>query len=96
VTSFTDKEETASMIMMTMMFPMMFLGGVFFPIEQMPGFMQTISQALPLTYATSAMRKVMVLGAGFGDITTEVLFMTVFGLAFLLISVPMFKRGMNK
>ncbi|MCK5310380.1 MAG: ABC transporter permease [Thermoplasmata archaeon] len=96
VTSFTDKEETASMIMMTMMFPMMFLGGVFFPIEQMPGFMQTISSVLPLTYATSAMRKVMILGAGMGDITTEILFMVIFGLVFLLISVPMFKRAMNK
>lgn len=96
VTSFTDKEETAAMIMMTLMFPMMFMGGVFFPIEQMPGFMQTIAHALPLTYATSAMRKVMILGAGLGDITTEILFMVVFGLVFLLISVPMFKKAMNK
>jgi ABC-2 type transport system permease protein len=79
ITSFTDKEETASMMMMTIMFPMMFLGGVFFPIEQMPGFMQTISQFLPLTYATSALRKVIA-----------------FGLVFLAIAVPMFKRAMNR
>jgi ABC-2 type transport system permease protein len=96
ITSFTDKEETASMMMMTIMFPMMFLGGVFFPIEQMPGFMQTISQFLPLTYATSALRKVMILGAGPESIMTEVAFMLAFGLIFLAIAVPMFKRAMNR
>ena len=66
ITSFTDKEETATMVMMTLMFPMMFLSGVFFPIQQMPWFMQDIAQVLPLTYATTALRKVMVLGAGVG------------------------------
>ncbi len=96
ITSFADKEETATMVMMTFMFPMMFMGGVFFPIEQMPDFMQTLAHALPLTYATSAMRKVMILGAGLGDITTEITFMVVFGLVFLFISVPMFKRAMNR
>jgi ABC-2 type transport system permease protein len=96
ITSFTDKEETASMMMMTIMFPMMFLGGVFFPIEQMPGFMQTISQFLPLTYATSALRKVMILGAGPESIMTEITFMIAFGLVFLAIAVPMFKRAMNR
>lgn len=96
ITSFSDKEETASMMMMTLMFPMMFLGGVFFPIEQMPGFMQTISQFLPLTYATSALRKVMILGAGIDSIMTEIMFMLAFGLIFLAVAVPMFKRAMNR
>jgi ABC-2 type transport system permease protein len=96
ITSFTDKEETAMMVMMTLMFPMMFMSGVFFPIEQMPGIMQAIAQALPLTYATTALRKVMVLGAGLGDITGEILFMVVFGIVFLMIAVPMFKRAMYK
>ena len=59
------------MIMTTVMFPMMFLSGIFFPIKMMPGFMQTISSFLPLTYASDAMRKVMVLGADVTQITTD-------------------------
>ena len=43
ITSFTKDQETAQMLMMTLMFPMMFLSGVFFPIQQMPWYMQTIS-----------------------------------------------------
>ncbi|MBU0623705.1 MAG: ABC transporter permease [Candidatus Thermoplasmatota archaeon] len=96
ITSFADKEETATMVMMTLMFPMMFLSGVFFPIQQMPSFMQTLASFLPLTYAASAMRKVMVLGAGISAITPEVIILAVFGIVLLTIAVPMFKRAMNK
>ena len=48
ITSFAKDQETAQMMMMTLMFPMMFLSGVFFPIQQMPWYMQDISKVLPL------------------------------------------------
>jgi len=96
ITSFSDKEETATMIMMTLMFPMMFMSGVFFPIQQMPWFMQDIANFLPLTYATNAMRKVMVLGADVTAIMPEILILTVFGIVLLSVAVPMFKRAMNR
>lgn len=96
ITSFTDKEETATMVMMSLMFPMMFLSGVFFPIQQMPPIMQTIAYAMPLTYATTAMRKVMVLGAGFGAVWLEVAVLFGFGLVLLAVAVPMFKRAMTR
>jgi ABC-2 type transport system permease protein len=96
ITSFADKEETATMVMMTLMFPMMFLSGVFFPIQQMPSYMQTLANFLPLTYAASAMRKVMVLGAGVSAITPEVVILGVFGIVLLTVAVPMFKRAMSR
>jgi ABC-2 type transport system permease protein len=96
ITSLADKEETATMVMMTLMFPMMFLSGVMFPIQQMPPFMQTLASFLPLTYAATAMRKVMVLGAGVSAITPEVLILAVFGIVLLTVAVPMFKRAMNR
>jgi ABC-2 type transport system permease protein len=96
ITSFTENEETASMLMMTFMFPMMFLSGVFFPIQQMPWFMQKIAYVLPLTYATTALRKVIILGAGISAISTEILVMVGFGVVLLAVAVPMFKRAMSK
>jgi lipooligosaccharide transport system permease protein len=36
--------------------PTMFLSGVFFPREQLPGFMQAIAQWLPLTAAVELIR----------------------------------------
>ena len=96
ITSFTENEETAGMVMMTLMFPMMFMSGVFFPVNQMPGFMQTVAHALPLTYASQAMRKVMLLGAGVPAITTEIIILVVFGVVMLAIAVPLFKRAMTR
>ncbi len=96
ITSFSDKEETATMVMMTLMFPMMFLSGVFFPIQQMPWFMQDIAQVLPLTYATTALRKVMVLGAGVDAVFTEIVVLLGFGVVLLAIAVPMFRKAMTR
>jgi ABC-2 type transport system permease protein len=96
ITSFTKDQETAQMLMMTLMFPMMFLSGVFFPIQQMPGFMQVISKALPLTYAADALRKVMVLGAGISQISTELIVLIVFGVVMIAIALPVFRRMMTR
>ncbi len=96
LTSFAKDQETAMMVMMTLMFPMMFLSGVFFPVQQMPWYMQDISKMLPLTYAADALRKVMVLGAGIPQITTELAILIAFGIVMIGIAVPVFKRAMTR
>ncbi len=96
ITSFTKDQETAQMLMMTLMFPMMFLSGVFFPIQQMPWYMQDISKLLPLTYASDALRKVMVLGAGISQISTELIILIAFGIVMIAIALPVFRRMMTR
>ncbi len=96
ITSFTKDQETAQMLMMTLMFPMMFLSGVFFPIQQMPWFMQDIAKFLPLTYASDALRKVMVLGAGVPQISNELIILITFGIVMIAIALPVFKRMMTR
>ncbi len=96
ITSFAKDQETATMMMMTIMFPMMFLSGVFFPIQQMPWYMQDISRLIPLSYATTALRKVLVLGAGIPTIWTEIVVLAAFGIVFTSIAIPLFKRNMTR
>jgi len=96
ITSFTKDQETAQMLMMTLMFPMMFLSGVFFPIQTMPWYMQDIAKFMPLTYAADAMRKVMVLGAGVSAISTEIIILIAFGAIMTAIAVPVFRRMMTR
>ena len=96
ITSFTKDQETAQMLMMTLMFPMMFLSGVFFPIQQMPWYMQDISKVLPLTYASDALRKVMVLGASIPQISTDLIVLIVFGIVMIAIALPVFRRMMTR
>jgi ABC-2 type transport system permease protein len=96
ITSFTKDQETAQMLMMTLMFPMMFLSGVYFPIQQMPWYMQDVAKFLPLTYASDALRKVMVLGAGIPQITSELVLLIVFGVVMIAIALPVFRRMMTR
>jgi ABC-2 type transport system permease protein len=96
LTSFAKDQETAVMMMTTIMFPMMFLSGVFFPVEQMPWFMQGISRFLPLTYVADALRKVMVLGADIPAISFELSILIVFGIVMTAVALPLFKRAMTR
>ncbi len=96
ITSFTKDQETAQMLMMTLMFPMMFLSGVFFPIQQMPWYMQSISKVLPLTYASDALRKVMVLGASVPQISAELIILVAFGVVMIAIALPVFRKMMTR
>jgi len=95
LTSVAKDQQTAQMMMMTLMLPMMFLSGVMFPIQQMPWYMQDISKFLPLTYAAETLRKVMVLGAGIPDIYTDLIILIVFGVVMITIAVPLFRRMMT-
>ena len=96
LTSLAKDQETAQMMMMTLMFPMMFLSGVMFPLQQMPWYMQDIAKFLPLTYAADAMRKVMVLGAPISAISTDLIVLIIFGAVMIGIAVPLFRRMMTR
>jgi ABC-2 type transport system permease protein len=66
--SFTRTEEAANGVTQVVQFPMMFLSGVFFPIEAMPSFLQSIARLIPLTYLADALRQVMVGGTAFAPL----------------------------
>ena len=44
-------------------FPMMFLGGVFVPVDSLPTVLQVIARALPLTYSVEALRAALMGGS---------------------------------
>jgi len=92
ISAVSSDQETAMTIMMTVMFPMMFLSGAFFPVQQMPMVLQWISKVIPLTYSVEALRKCIVLGTGLSGMTTEVWVMLAFGAVFLAIAIPVFSR----
>ncbi len=54
-------------------FPMMFLGGTFFAVENMPGWLQIIANVLPLTYFSDALREIMTKGTGLAGLWTDFL-----------------------
>lgn len=62
LTCFTKTEESSNMAVGVIMFPMMFLGGTFFPLEQMPSYLRGIAEVMPLTWMNNALRDSMIYG----------------------------------
>lgn len=54
-------------------FPMLFLGGVFFPISNMPEVIQPVVKALPIAHLTSSLRETMNIGTSILQLGTETL-----------------------
>ncbi len=57
--SFARTNESAQGLIQMVQFPMMFMSGIFFPVEFMPGFLRPIMSAIPLTYLGDALRHFM-------------------------------------
>jgi ABC-2 type transport system permease protein len=60
LTRFVKEAQSAAAAANAISFPMMFLSGSFFPIELMPGFLQTLARILPLYYVNEGLRASMV------------------------------------
>ncbi|MBE0616344.1 MAG: ABC transporter permease [Proteobacteria bacterium] len=60
LTRFVKEAQSAAAAANAISFPMMFLSGSFFPIELMPGFLQTFARTLPLYYVNEGLRASMI------------------------------------
>jgi ABC-2 type transport system permease protein len=85
------QEDYVQMVMPFTM-PMMFISGVFYPLETMPWIFQKIAYIAPLTYANDAMRGVMLKGATIGDIWIDVAVLLGFTFLFFAMGVTRFNR----
>ena len=86
VTVAVKEAGAASAVGNMITFPMMFLSGSFFPVEQMPDFLKSVALILPLYYVNEGLREAML----FNDIAASLphaLVIFVFALIMFLIGV---------
>ena len=61
--SFARSQQGFQLFMQMLVFPMVFLAGVFFPVDSVPLWMEVLSKANPVTYGVDAIRQIF-LGSG--------------------------------
>lgn len=84
-------EELASGLINLVTLPMILLSGVFFSLEGAPEIVNTISQALPLTYFVDGARSIMLEGAGVAELAPNFLILGGFTVVFLVVASLLFR-----
>ena len=70
------------------------IGGCWWPLFVTPGWMQTLAKLTPHGWANTGFNKLMLFGAGFGDVALEMVALAVFGLAFVVVALWRFRLSM--
>jgi len=85
----SDNEETVSVVGNLILFPMMLLSGVFFPLSFAPSYLQVISKFLPLTYFINALNSTLIYG-NYYTIYIQLLLLAVSSFIVFLIAARVF------
>ena len=91
ISGFSKTVDSVPVIANLVVFPMMFLGGTFFAIENMPGWLQLIAKFLPLTFFSTSLREIMTKGSGLEKIWPDILGMVVWGVILITLSTITFR-----
>ena len=80
---------------MVLLMPVVMLSGMLFPVESMPRILQWISAVVPPRYYIQAMRKLMIMGVGIGEVALEVVVLAVMTVLFLTIALKKFNTRLE-
>ncbi|MCR5472496.1 MAG: ABC transporter permease [Prevotella sp.] len=75
---------------MVLLMPVVMLSGMMFPVESMPTVLQWIAAVVPPRYYIEAMRKLMIMGVGIGEVLKEVTVLALMTIVFLSIALKKF------
>jgi ABC-2 type transport system permease protein len=76
--------------------PLMFASSAYFPIAQMPSWLQAIANVNPISYTIDAVRRLMVFSDGFGPLPLDFAYVGLFAIVVTAICVILSWRYLNK
>jgi ABC-2 type transport system permease protein len=72
------------------------LGGVYYPLDVLPAWLQAISKLLPITYGINAMRLALLNGASWAELQTDLLVLAGFCVVVFPISLMTFRFAVER
>jgi ABC-2 type transport system permease protein len=91
IASFAKTVDAANAIGNVIGMPMMFLGGVFFSVDNAPSWIQPLVKVMPLKYLADALRSVMVNGGSLASVQSNLLILLAVTVVLFAVSVRFFK-----
>ena len=80
---------------MVLLMPVVMLSGMMFPVESMPTVLQWIAAVVPPRYYIDAMRKLMIMGVGVGEVMKETAVLAGFTTFFLILALARFNQRLE-
>ena len=96
ITLRTTRMETPQAIFNLVTLPLMFASSAYFPIDNMPNWLQVIANANPISYTIDAVRRLMIFGDGYGRLPLDFAFVGIFAIVVTGICVMLSWRFLNK
>jgi ABC-2 type transport system permease protein len=91
----TDIPATSMMLSSLVKFPLVFISGVFIPVEQLPQWGTVIASISPLTYFTDMVRQLF-LNKGFYPLALDFLAVIAFAIAFTIAAIKLHEKTLTK
>jgi ABC-2 type transport system permease protein len=91
ISGIAPNTEAAASYANLVTFPMLFLSGIFFSMENAPEWLRPITRVLPLSYLVNALREPMTFGNGLSAIGTDLLALALTFVIALAIAVRFFR-----
>ena len=92
ISNIADSQLVALLLSaMVLLMPIVMLSGMLFPVESMPEILQYVAAVIPPRYYIEAMRKLMIMGVGIGEVLREVAILTGMTLFLLTVALAKFK-----
>jgi len=91
----TNLPATVNMIASVVKFPVVFISGIFIPLDELPAWGQAIAYISPLTYFTDIARN-CIQGQGHLPMVIDLLALLAFTVLFLLVAVKLHRKTMPK
>jgi ABC-2 type transport system permease protein len=95
ISSVASTQQEAMLLTFLTLFPSIFLGGFFFPIEAMPGWLQALTYVVPLRYMLAVIRGIVLKGVGLAILYQEVIALLIFGVAIVLLAATRFSKRLD-
>lgn len=73
----------------------LFFGGVYYPVTVIPSWLRNIADATPLAYGLRALRRVLLLGDGLGDVGNDLAILAAMGVVTLVIGAAAFSIALS-
>ncbi len=92
ISTVVSTQQQAQFITFFVLVAFFFLGGIFTPVESMPGWAQTLASLNPIKHFTAVLRTVLMKGGTLADVSTPFASMMLFAVGVLTIAIMRYQK----